>query len=69
MTPLGYPNQPPSQKFRKSLDQIVCFEKYEWKGDWLSPRFVGKFLKKNKSIFNYQWPKARLEMALLFLFL
>jgi nitroreductase len=29
MTPLGYPNQPPSQKFRKSLDQIVCFEKYE----------------------------------------
>jgi nitroreductase len=29
MTPLGYPNQPPSPKFRKSLDQIVCFEKYE----------------------------------------
>ena len=29
MTPLGYPNQPLSQKFRKSLDQIVCFEKYE----------------------------------------
>jgi nitroreductase len=29
MTPLGYPNQPPSQKFRKSLDQIVCYEKYE----------------------------------------
>jgi nitroreductase len=29
ITPLGYPNQPPSQKFRKSLDQIVCFEKYE----------------------------------------
>jgi len=29
MTPLGYPDQPPSQKFRKSLDQIVCFEKYE----------------------------------------
>jgi nitroreductase len=27
--PLGYPNQPTSQKFRKSLDQIVCFEKYE----------------------------------------
>ena len=27
--PLGYANQPPSQKFRKSLDQIVCFEKYE----------------------------------------
>ena len=29
MTPLGYPNQPPSQKFRNSLDQIVCYEKYE----------------------------------------
>ena len=29
MTPLGYPDQPPSQKSRKSLDQIVCFEKYE----------------------------------------
>ena len=29
MTPLGYPNQPPSQKSRKSLDQIVCFEKYK----------------------------------------
>ena len=29
MTPLGYPNQPPSQKSRKTLDQIVCFEKYE----------------------------------------
>ena len=29
MTPLGYPNQPPSQKSRKGLDQIVCFEKYE----------------------------------------
>jgi len=29
MIPLGYPNQPPSQKFRKSMDQIVCFEKYE----------------------------------------
>jgi nitroreductase len=29
MTPLGYPNQPPSEKSRKSLDQIVCFEKYE----------------------------------------
>jgi len=27
--PLGYPNQPLSQKSRKSLDQIVCFEKYE----------------------------------------
>jgi len=29
MTPLGYPDEPPSQKFRKNLDQIVCFEKYE----------------------------------------
>ena len=29
MTPLGNPNQLPSQKSRKSLDQIVCFEKYE----------------------------------------
>ncbi len=29
MTPLGYPNQPPSLKSRKKLDQIVCFEKYE----------------------------------------
>ena len=29
MTPLGYPNQSPSRKFRKSLDQIVCYEKYE----------------------------------------
>jgi nitroreductase len=29
MTPLGYPDQPPSQKSRKDLNQIVCFEKYE----------------------------------------
>jgi len=29
MTPLGYPNQSPSQKSRKTLDQIVCHEKYE----------------------------------------
>lgn len=29
MTPLGYPDQPHSQKFRKGPDQIVCFEKYE----------------------------------------
>jgi nitroreductase len=29
MTPLGYPDQPPSKKSRKRLDQIVCFEKYE----------------------------------------
>jgi nitroreductase len=27
--PVGYPNQAPLQKFRNSLDQIVCFEKYE----------------------------------------
>lgn len=29
MTPLGYPDQPLSQKSRKTLGQIVCFEKYE----------------------------------------
>ena len=29
MIPLGYPNRPPSQRSRKGLDQIVCFEKYE----------------------------------------
>ena len=29
MTPLGYPEEPPSKKSRKRLDQIVCFEKYE----------------------------------------
>jgi nitroreductase len=29
MTPLGYPNQPPSPKSRKTLDQIVCYEKYD----------------------------------------
>ena len=29
MTPLGYPNQTPSQRSRKRLDQIVCLEKYE----------------------------------------
>jgi nitroreductase len=29
MTPLGYPNQAPSPRFRKNLNQIVCFEKYE----------------------------------------
>ena len=28
MTPLGYPDQPPSQKSRKNLDEIVCFEQY-----------------------------------------
>ena len=29
MTPLGYPNQTPSHKIRKNLDQIVCYERYE----------------------------------------
>ncbi len=29
MTPLGYSNQPLSEKSRKNLDQIVCYEKYE----------------------------------------
>jgi nitroreductase len=29
MTPLGYPNQRPSQKIRKSINEIVCYEKYE----------------------------------------
>lgn len=29
MTPLGYPDQRPSPKWRKSLDEIVCYEKYE----------------------------------------
>ncbi len=29
MTPVGYPNQSPSQKSRKDIDQIVCLEKYE----------------------------------------
>ena len=29
MTPLGYPNEPPSEKSRKSMDEIVCYEKYE----------------------------------------
>ena len=29
MIPLGYPNQPSSQRSRKGLDQIVCFERYE----------------------------------------
>ncbi|HXX34512.1 MAG TPA: nitroreductase family protein [Thermodesulfobacteriota bacterium] len=28
MTPVGYPDQPPSQGSRKSLKQIVCFEQY-----------------------------------------
>jgi len=29
MTPLGYPNEPPSEKSRKRLNEIVCYEKYE----------------------------------------
>ena len=29
MTPLGYPNQPSSRKVRKSLGEILCYEKYE----------------------------------------
>jgi nitroreductase len=29
MTPMGYPDEPPSEKSRKSLKQIVCFEKFE----------------------------------------
>ena len=29
MTPVGYPDEPPSEKSRKSLNQIVCYEKYE----------------------------------------
>jgi nitroreductase len=29
MMPLGYPDQPPFMKSRKSLDKIVCYEKYE----------------------------------------
>ncbi len=28
MTPVRYPNQPPSQGSRKNLKQIVCFEEY-----------------------------------------
>ena len=27
--PLGYPNQASPHKFRKGLDQIVCYEKYQ----------------------------------------
>ena len=27
--PLGYSNQSPSQKFRKRLNEILCYEKYE----------------------------------------
>ena len=29
MTPLGYPSESPTQKPRKNLDEIVCYEKYE----------------------------------------
>ena len=28
MIPLGYPDEPPSEKSRKRLDEIICFEKY-----------------------------------------
>lgn len=28
MMPLGYPEEPPSMKSRKSLNKIVCYEKY-----------------------------------------
>lgn len=29
ITPVGYPDQPPSPKSRKTMDRIVCYEKYE----------------------------------------
>ncbi len=29
MLPLGYPDEGPSQRSRKGLDQIICFEKFE----------------------------------------
>jgi nitroreductase len=29
MMPMGYPDQPRSMKLRKSLDEIVCFERHE----------------------------------------
>jgi nitroreductase len=29
MTPVGYPNELPSDKSRKNLNQIVCYERYE----------------------------------------
>jgi nitroreductase len=29
MTPVGYPNELPSDKSRKDLNQIVCYERYE----------------------------------------
>jgi len=29
MTPLGYPDQFPSKKSRKTPDEIVCYEMYE----------------------------------------
>ena len=29
MIPLGYPDEDPSQRSRKGLDQIICFEKFE----------------------------------------
>jgi len=36
--PLGYPDEGPSQRERKDLDQIVCFERFEWEcstGAWI----------------------------------
>jgi len=29
MIPLGYPDENPSERSRKGLDQIVCFDKFE----------------------------------------
>ncbi len=29
MSPLGYPDEPPAEKSRKRLEQIVCFEQYQ----------------------------------------
>jgi nitroreductase len=29
LIPLGYPDEDPSQRFRKDLNEIICFEKFE----------------------------------------
>jgi len=29
LLPLGYPAQPESKKLRKSLEEIICWEKFE----------------------------------------
>ena len=29
LIPLGYPDEDPSQRSRKDLDQIICYEKFE----------------------------------------